>query len=116
MFMWGNFSSCVCKRDRKRDTVCVCHSYFGSFFITDTKRQIKKLYSNWYDQAEHLSQISNIKIQQLTRLRNKAGPFCPILCLICWERDGAGAGWTGLDRTGPDWTRLDAPPGTRCTI
>lgn len=79
----------------------MCQSDFVSFFITNAKgRQIKKLYSNWYDQAEHLNQISNIKIRQSTRLGNKTGPFSSILCLICCEWAGAGC----------------APPRARCTI
>lgn len=73
-------------REREKENMCVTEvtfDHFVSFFITDTtERQIKKLYSNWYDQAEHLSQISNIKIRQLTRLENKARPFSPILYLI----------------------------------
>lgn len=66
-------SKCVYARERGRGKreKRACESHYGShflrtlfhFLITDaTERQIKKLYSNQYDQAEHLSQISNIKI------------------------------------------------------
>lgn len=69
----------------ERESMCVTGATCDDFvsFTETTRGQIKKLYSNWYDQAEHLSQISNIKIRQLTRLENKARPFSPILCLIC---------------------------------
>lgn len=104
MLMWGEFQlpcEWVCVREWRRGRHSVCQSDFVSFFITNAKgRQIKKLYSNWYDQAEHLNQISNIKIRQSTRLGNKTGPFSSILCLICCEWAGAGC----------------APPGARCTI
>lgn len=86
--MWGTFRETRSETGREggRESMCVTQVTFDNlvwFFITDTtERLIKKLYSNWYDQAEHWSQISNIKIRQLTRLENKARLFSPILCLI----------------------------------
>lgn len=90
--MWVNFSICVWGRERR----CVCVSPLLCFIFHHRRqeRQIKKLYSNWYDQAEHLSRISNIKIRQLTTLGNKAEPISPKLRLICWE---LGRSWMGLD-------------------
>lgn len=97
----GGISVCVWvwerERHREGDILCVTLTLFH--FSSQTQRQIKKLYSNWYDQAEHLSQISNIKIRQSTRLGNKAGPFSSILCLICCEWDGAGSGWMCTTRS-----------------
>lgn len=98
MSMWGNFSICVCvsvcARARQRKTLCVSLLLCFIFHHRHKERQIKKLYSNWYDQGEHLSQISNIENPTINyRLGNKAGPFSSTWCLICCERDGAGSGW-----------------------